>query len=222
VYLCRPGERNEELRYSLRSLRNLPHDRVWIAGGWPRWVRTETLKANRLGSKYRLTTNNLRAAAEHPEVSDRFIVMNDDFFVMRPIASVPPLHRGPITPETMKRDRYTRSMDELVAYLRGFGFKHPLSYELHIPMVMSKRKVLQMFDLDCPPIALDRYKRSLYGNIYGVGGTLTRDCKVKARREEFRREALFLSTNDVTFNSEPVGAFIRETFPDPSPYEGDR
>ena len=32
VYLVRPGEQNEELRWSLRSLVNLPHERVFEVG----------------------------------------------------------------------------------------------------------------------------------------------------------------------------------------------
>jgi hypothetical protein len=40
VYVVRPGNRNEELRYSLRSIAaHLPHRRVWLAGFCPSWVR---------------------------------------------------------------------------------------------------------------------------------------------------------------------------------------
>lgn len=42
LYLCRPGE-NLELRYSLRSLRNVPHGRVWIFGDCPDWVTNVNL-----------------------------------------------------------------------------------------------------------------------------------------------------------------------------------
>ncbi|MFF3129757.1 hypothetical protein ACFVRD_48125 [Streptomyces sp. NPDC057908] len=38
VYVVRPWNQNEQLRYSLRTLANLPHRRVWIAGYCPTWV----------------------------------------------------------------------------------------------------------------------------------------------------------------------------------------
>ena len=37
VYVVRPGDENEALRYSLRSLANIPHRTVWIAGYRPKW-----------------------------------------------------------------------------------------------------------------------------------------------------------------------------------------
>ncbi len=39
VYVVRPGDKNEELRYSIRSvIANLPHRKVWIAGYKPTWL----------------------------------------------------------------------------------------------------------------------------------------------------------------------------------------
>src|SRR5690606_30767194 len=81
----------EELRYSLRSLANLPHDRVFIAGGLPNWVdnveHIETVQE--WPSKYVNLCVNIASACCDDRVSDPFILFNDDFFVMEPVEQVP-------------------------------------------------------------------------------------------------------------------------------------
>ena len=44
VYCVKDDPDNEELRYSLRSLKNLPHQKVWIYGGGPKWLNEEAMK----------------------------------------------------------------------------------------------------------------------------------------------------------------------------------
>ena len=39
VYVVGENERNESLKYSLRSLKNIPHDDVYIIGHKPAWVK---------------------------------------------------------------------------------------------------------------------------------------------------------------------------------------
>lgn len=60
------------------------------------------------------------------------------------------------------------------------------------------------------------HKRTLYGNVVGIGGWQAHDFKVKVGGG---RDWPFLSTSDASFRAQPVGAYIRERFPDPSPYE---
>src|SRR5688572_14976620 len=98
VFPIRASGRTDELRYSLRSLVNLPHDRVWIAGHRPEWVSKEVghIAVHQLGgtTKYERSLANLLAACSHPEVSDEFVRFDDDFFVMVPMDRVPLLHQG--------------------------------------------------------------------------------------------------------------------------------
>jgi len=217
VYLCRRGEHNPELRHSLRSLRNLPHDRVWIAGFKPSWVCAGHIVAPRMHSPWEQTTANLKAAAEHPEVSERFLLFNDDFFVMRPLAEMPVLHRGPVGEPSKGMTSYTAQLHTLAAWLRQQGHTHVLSYELHVPMAMTKTGVLEVMGLGAPYQAMIRHKRSLFGNHFDVGGTLMRDCKIRDKKAPLDR--MFLSTSDASFLRWPVGEHIRAAFPDPSPYE---
>ena len=90
VYLCRSGE-NEELRYSLRSLKNVPHGQVWIFGGAPSWIsdrvnfvgvpQTDFNFRDAWKTKFENTRRNLYTATQQPEVSEHFLLMNDDFYV---------------------------------------------------------------------------------------------------------------------------------------------
>lgn len=221
VYVVRPGERNEELRYSLRSLRNLPHGKVWISGYCPKWVTgvgvilTETKPGGHASAKA-----NLRAACEHPEVSERFVYFNDDFFVMQPLETTPVMHRGPLA-DVIANDRlakaYTRAMKETLAILTEQGVETPLMYDLHAPMMVTKAGMLEALDL-CSYSMIQ--ERTVYGNLQQVGGELRRNHKVY-RMDRGWQSWSFLSTNDHGFRTHPVGQYIRSCFDTGSPYEAD-
>lgn len=65
LYLVKKTITNEELRYSLRSLSNIKHDKVIIFGDLPDWVNTETvyyIPTEKLPNCYETTTNNIKLA----------------------------------------------------------------------------------------------------------------------------------------------------------------
>ena len=96
VFVVRPGESNEVLRYSLRSLVNLPHRQVYISGYCPSWVKNVIYIATDQEGNDDLdnSNHNLICAAIREDLSDNFILMNDDFFIMAPADVVPPMHQG--------------------------------------------------------------------------------------------------------------------------------
>lgn len=220
VYVCRPGP-NEELRYSLRSLVNLAHDRVWIVGGWPSWVSdVECVPVERVGTKYDTTTANLRAALD-AGVSERFVLLHDDMFVMQPTERVPTLHLGTITDVAKSHGTmgYARMMIDLRDWLiENLATSEPLCYEHHAPMIFETHKLRQVLELDAPEPAATVHKRSLYGNWCHVGGVKVDDCKIGRPRQQTGGEP-FLSTTDRTFRYGLVGERIRAAFSSPGPYE---
>lgn len=226
VYVVKPGDRNEQLRYSLRSLVHVPHRRVWIAGYCPRWVRgVGCIPVAPQHTKYASSTANLRAAASNPQVAEDFLYFNDDFFAMFPVKSVPVLHRGPVNRveayyATRGRGLYLRGLRETRDLLVELGHPAPLSYELHVPMPMTKSRVREMLEVGGHLPVL--HKRTLYGNLYGLGGDQVPDPKVLTRSPRFPRDATFLSTMPDTFAHGQVGAHIRASFPVPGPYETGR
>jgi hypothetical protein len=220
VYVVRAGERNEELRYSIRSLRNLPHGKVWIAGYCPKWlgndigvIKTQTRPGGHVSAKA-----NLRAACEHPEVSESFVYMNDDFFIMQPHETLPVMHRGSLA-DAAKNDRmassYQRAMGKTLAILEKQGIKDSLMYELHGPMTVTKAGMLEALALCNYPMIQER---TIFGNMQGVGGEKRHNHKVR-RQDRGWSSWPFISTNDNTFRTLPVGEYIRSKFSEASPFE---
>lgn len=218
VYVCRHGEDNEELRYSLRSLANLPHDRVWIAGGCPSWVQgVNRIPVAPMRHKHDHALASLVAALNHPDVSDPFLMFNDDFYVMRPMERMPVLHEGPlqeVIEAHAKGSAYRNAMEKTASLLDADA----LGYEIHAPMEMDKLGMLLVLSLG-QGIKGFQY-RTAYGNLERLGGTQCSDVKVyRSDRGKPYKEWALLSTSDRTFKYHPVGKYIRESFPEPSPYE---
>ena len=224
VYVCRPGDDNEELRYSLRSLRNLPHGKVWIAGYCPVWVSAEVqrIAVPARASKHDHALASLIAAMDHPEVSDPFLMFNDDFYVMRAMEKVPVLHNGPllqVIEDHAKGSSYREAMEKTAAILQtDHSLEDLRGYEIHAPMEFEKVGLGLALSLGAKIPRLQY--RTVYGNLMNVGGTQCSDVKVyrQTKGHEYRNWSL-LSTSDRTFKFHPVGRYIREQFSEVSPYE---
>lgn len=224
VYVVRPGDDNEELRYSLRSIAaHLPHGRVWIAGHRPAWVSDQVgyIEVSQHSSRFRNSTANLRAACEHPDVSEEFVYFNDDFFVIEDVTDVPVLHRGPLADVIAgtRSSLYRRGAQatQLMMQRRGLAEDEPLlSYEVHAPMVVAKQLMLQALDAGAGLPVL--HKRTLYGNLHHIGGQQVVDVKVNAL-DEGLPDGPFVSTSDASFEAGQVGDTIRALFPEPCRYE---
>lgn len=226
LWLVRAGDSNEELRFSMRSVAaNLPHDRVWIAGYRPKWVSSEVrhiaVHQQTLGTKYQRSLANLLAACSHPKVSDEFVRFDDDFFVLKPMESIPVLHRGlldEIANDYARRGsgQYLKGMRATEKLLVGLGFSDILSYELHAPMTFDKEKLAEVLRLPLQHGLKTKclHPRTLYGNYWHVGGEESHDFKSNTFQDW-----PFLSTNDGQFKRDAIGRHIREMFPEPCRYE---
>lgn len=220
VYVNREGG-NPELRYSLRSLQNVKHGQVWVFGGAPSWLNTESVKFcpnPQSGTPYQSTRSHIAAACNHPEVSDPFTLWNDDFYAMQSVGVVPRMHRGPLGEmiEGAPRTPWWKGMRDGARLLQVMDIKDPLCYDIHAPLIVHKAAMLAAISLakkstDAFPL------RTVYGNMTGLGGTRIKDPKILRRSDPFPRGP-WLSSQDNLFLStaEPV---LRYTFPDPSPYE---
>lgn len=229
VYLVKPAEQQYELRYSLRSLQNLPHDNVYLAGGLPSWVDgVEHLSTIQVpGEKHPNALRNWRAAMESDEVSDPFILMNDDHFVMQAQDDgMPVLNWGSvrdvINVPTLG-STFRRSMVATLEILEREGFEDPVSYQLHVPLIIHKAQLLDVmrrFPNDTPGIWLQYV--TLAGNLYDWGGeSYAHDVKVHDvfSSPDWVQASPFLSTSDDSFNRGTIGGYIRNRFKHPSPYE---
>lgn len=236
VYTVRHGDRNDELRYSLRSLQNLPHDNVWFVGYTPRWAKVNSIVTNQVATSYVNVLRNLQAVAENDDISENFYFFNDDFFVMKAMTSVPDFHRGDLTGHIRRQYRtfgenngYGKMMEVTKAILNEWDIGEPLSYTCHCPVMLNKSNIRilaqRLQDTEYPGAGL--LLRTLYGNLFQVGGIEVFDFKVTGAGIDIYQKVMarhdndppFLSTDDQSFWYGHVGAVIRVKFKKPSPYE---
>lgn len=209
---------SNELIYMVRSLKNLPHKDVWIIGDRPR-LRTKHIPFKQTADIASNTLEILNLAINTPEISDEFIWMADDMFVMKFLSNPPIHHRGPYleilnTYRNKNRNNYyVRRMQKTHNRLVELGVKSPLCYELHIPFLINKKKWSKVSKYITP----DLNKLSMYANLNRLGGTQVRDVKV--RQKDRIPRGSFISTHDSTFGNNRAGRLIRDTFSEKSKYE---
>lgn len=222
LYLVRPGDQNDELRWSLRSVdANLPHAQVHIAGYTPSWVRNvNSIDVPAGPHKYRNTNANLRAGLDH--VSKWFYLFNDDFHCMRYGATPPEAHRGPFTAivkHGVGSSDYINILRRTARHLQhAHGIQEPMCYELHIPMLINRDLMRDILD-NTPSAELDAGigKRSLYGNLAGLNNTAVQMADVRPFPEQAWDQP-FISTIDRNWPAQ-LGDYVRARFPNPGAYE---
>ena len=238
VYTVRPGETNHELRYSLRSVaRNLPHRLVWIVGHKPTWVTgvryIPTAQPHTdWAHKHENQTRNLQAACKAPDVSASFVLMNDDFYVIRPVQCVPVMHGGTVARMSQE---YRRLVPEPQNYFilamernaydltANHGVEDPLNYDLHVPMPLDK-EIWEAVLYGCTAFEHHVHKRTRYGNLYHIGGMEIHDVKATYGSDLQAQQVIaaggaFISTNDDAFEQGPIGRVLASMFRDPCRYE---
>lgn len=208
VYICKPGD-NEELRYSIRSVvKNLPHDKIWVVGGKPNWYVGNHIPVSQNRSKYPNAKNNLNAICGAENISESFILMNDDFYIINKVETVPYMYSGTLNDKIKQRENifngntYTTLLKETLGSLNRKKNGIVLDYELHVPMIMEKKKLSKV-------LKLSGLWRSVYGNIFDVGGVKIRDVKVYEKENKFYKysydinnlEYDYLSSNDESFKT---------------------
>lgn len=225
VYICRKGD-NEELRYSIRSIvKNLPESRIWLVGYKPDWYVGGFIEAEDIGSKFTNIFNAMKVAANDKRISNNFIFMNDDFFLLKPIKRIPRLHGGRLIDKIQEYRRLTDGGGTYVSLLSKTykklvmaGIADPIDYDIHVPMYFNKKNLDLVIDGATLP-------RSMYGNKFNISGKEMVDVKkynprssLSSRSPNLADDLLFVSTDDKSF-IELRDSVLKEMFPEPSMYE---
>jgi hypothetical protein len=225
VYLCRPGD-NEELRYSIRSVvKNTQSPNIWVVGGKPSWYIGNYIKTDQGGDKYKNVIGSLKAIVSHEDIPEDFILMNDDFYIIKPINKIETYHGGKFKNKVVlfsknaKSSYYTLILKNTQKHLENAGIEEPLDYAIHVPIELNKDKLSEVIK---PKVSI----RTMYGNLFDIGGTEIDDVKFHrmATRKWAKNPNLddfdmeYLSTSDDSF-LEVYEYILKDMFSDPSPYE---
>lgn len=201
---------HDELRYSLRSIE--AHckdvDKVWVVGNKPQFLTgVEYIWIEDKGEWWQNAFNKTKAAIE-AGISKDFLLMNDDFFMLKDFKAetYPCYHKGDI-PETPTTEYYkvicnTRKVLER----EGYSFKH---FGVHCPIVINGEKYLTLEKYYNEPVSA----RCLYGNIF-CKGIKTEDNKsdeIKASKQKC------FSSKD--YAKESIFEELNKLFPNPSRWE---
>lgn len=226
VVPVRKGE-NEELRYAIRTwVRNGglgKKDRLIVVGHLPQWlVGVEHLPGNLQYDAARNVYDNVRIACE--AVEGEVVMMNDDFFLIRPVDVRAVRYRGTLDDHlalTNPNTGWGKSLLATKRYLASAGITDPLSYDLHRPLLVETKRMAEVLEdaRDEHPLFPPQW-RTLYGNMYDIGGTQALDGKVSTKNGVCKAHDV-LSTTDEMWAVHPAAASVRRTFTKPSPYERD-
>jgi hypothetical protein len=233
VYICREGD-NEELRYSIRSvMENLPHKNIWVVGGKPSWYSGNHIPVRQNGRKYDNARKNMKAIAASSEISEDFILMNDDFFVVGPVNELFHYHGGLLSEriDFLKNkygvSAYSQMLTKTAKYLAHRGKRQPLDYALHVPFMMNKNNMSSIIDDEVS-------WRIAYGNLFVTDGVAvevydgqSKDVKIYIRHGALDKDGISKNSLTDTFLSSEDRSFdyllrdLRVKFPDPSPFEAE-
>lgn len=225
VYILQENIRPDELRYSLRSVEeNLVHGKIYFYCGKPKGIEPDVYVPHvQSGStKWERARSSLVKICKNDDMTKKVWLFNDDFYVLVPVTSEKPLHRGLIRDHYLDVEKrhgritaYTRQLRNSEDMLKSAGLT-TLDYALHVPILIDREKMLEALRMfpRCPMF------RSLYGNYAGIGGDFHQDVKALDPGEKIPGGADFFSTSDRTFSGS-VREQIEARFPDPCKYEAE-
>jgi hypothetical protein len=225
VYNIGP-DAGDELRYSLRTLKNLPHvGKVYIMSFEPppAWLNNYVWVPREMEDKWMGTHSSFIQMCSIPFLTRKVYLMEDDMYILRPQRFL--ANHSYDTLAAMCERRPPESgewgvvMANTMEILTSAGVQNPVGYEAHIPMVI---------DRSAAPVDLDEGKPvrwyTVYGNIVKQRKTvpLNYNVKVVTNLDLQRLVSLgadFLSSLDSTFKLSSMDAFLERLFPDKSQYE---
>lgn len=225
LYIVREGERNEWLRYSLRSLVNWPHRLVWVAGYTPSWVTgvrsVPTVQQSGVrGCKDRNMTGNVIAGCRQDDATEKVVLLNDDMFFTAPGFQVGYWHSGRLA--DMRDSPHAGSPYQLRLVntrrvLAEAGVDDPLMFDnMHHPTVIDRVGFLAaMSRRDGDELV---FHQTVYLNLAGVESTRGWQRKVRDGASPLPGGARFVSTGPDAWAGR-AGGKIRSLFPEPCRYE---
>lgn len=244
VYILKASENNPDIRISLRSIEKFCTFRnVWIVGYKPSWItNVKYLHTVQDGDKWKNSMINYMAACNCDAISNNFVLMNDDFFALKPIVNWREslnLCLGKLEDEVrknrnnIKKSRWKYGFDYAVDILNQLNCKRHFNYETHLPIVINKRRFKKMMNVPLiKEFTATRkvfHKRSIFKNLYNdtelPNPRKIDDVKITLNvdlSDVWLKESWLSVFDDVVgdFKKYPkLNQFLNSMFPDKSKFE---
>lgn len=176
------GDDNDLLRYSIRSLYDsgIDFDRIFIVGHRPAWMKNivhipiKDVKGTAISM-----TNKILAACTDERISDDFILCADDYFFLNndvkwdQVPTWGDYTHKKISARTQFGVALRNSMDRL----KRIGVR-PMNFESHCPMVINKKRYLDVNKENPLPASGGYVPRSIYFSIKAPEDTIIANEKV--------------------------------------------
>lgn len=205
---------------SLRSIeKNFSNiGKVWIIGDCPEWLQN----VNHIPAHdpYPVPDRNIMTkitiACEQPELSDSFVFMNDDHFILKPFDAdnFPYFYEGTLEAYCKKRglDGYGRRAMNSLKTLQRLNLQ-TLYYDIHTPITYNKelfKKHVSTLDWSGEGYII----KSLYGNMVKAEGVQMADNKIN--RPPSESDSMFSTFPQMKSS---ITRFLVERFPEVSKFE---
>jgi hypothetical protein len=189
VYILRNSSvwQNNEIRYSIRSAeKNMPDiGKIFIVGFCPKFIDQSKIifikEKDPYTNKLKNAVHKLKVACEDKRLSQEFILMNDDFFILKKIDELKCYNRGKLKRSAERHQThggyYYKAIVDTINYLKDAGIRNPIDYEMHYPMIFDKSKFLKIL-IDLNRCERGFLFRSIYGNKEKVESEKRRDIKI--------------------------------------------
>ena len=219
---------DNEIRYSLRSLQKHMADlrNVFVVGEHPDWLQnvTHIPMPDGYGLRWKNAYTKTLAACQHPDLSEEFLFMNDDFYMTEPFvgAEWPYYHKGSLGVAKIG-NRLVRGTSGHTTYSLLQSLKKPTAnFQMHCPLRYEKQKYIDMPISAKEPGIIS--PRSFYCNFYEIPGTLTKEFFMFGRVSvpsmlSLAKRAPWFSSLNATVTNKEFEQFINILYPEPSRFE---
>lgn len=225
-----------EIRYSLRSAATnlrVTLRYVHLVGHRPDWLRVKHIPvADDTGDKALNLIRKYRAMCDSPEISDPFLLLDDDHMFLAPTDDLRLRAKGSLEElaNKLSAKKYGWYLLNALGLLREHGLPERC-FQMHYPMLIHKATLRRALDIigDTPATM-----GSVYGNLADQEVVeVAEDCRINNVIDYQRlRDAPFVSLGEpsvlTALHKSPTGPklvrvhlarFLAERFPDPSPWE---
>lgn len=205
-----------ELRYALRSLRNLSNvDNVFIVcDKLPYWLQNvHRIDKSDLQGEHFKEANIFAKLLAASKVLPEFLYMNDDHYILQQgdANNYPLYHKGPLLAENrLINDPYRRTIANTLSL-----YKSTMNYDVHCPIVMNGETI--------DKVALTNWSKpygyclkTLYANAAGSQGEQVQDWKMY--RSADIPASPFFSTDNRAVDEKMINR-LENKFPGKSKYE---